>query len=407
MQIVEQIPETKIRMENRASKVVRISLGVILLAVAALYVFALIELTTDVMVLRPGIYTTACRLFMRTRNVAILIFIIYVGLSLLSTRKHSVLFLRRFGLDVNSVVSRVIQKGLGRRFRFVTLDDGRFPAVDIPALERWAGRLGPPVIAALVVLGALATRQSLSQQHSSNGAYAQTAAQMSAVIGYWVAIFWTLLMLAWIHLRRVRRKSRYDIRRGGQLTSLLLDIRTLDRWRLRLSFLGPEAVVAKVSDSLWRKCVSDVSELLGIVLIDVSDPTPNLQWEIERSRGEAQRCVFIAERSRLQSWIGGGTHDPAAATAGEAVAKLIGEDRVLVYEGDQKLGGASFRRSLQQVLREACRELPRRNSGKRFSLVDRLWRISLAVIFHAFVLFVALASGALLGMIVFYGTAAD
>lgn len=406
MHIVEQIPETKIGMESRASKIVRISLGMILLAMAALYVLALIELTTDVMVLRPGIYTTACRLFMRTRNVAILIFIIYVGLNLLSTRKHAVLFLRRFGLDVNSVVSRVIQKGLGRRFRFVTLDDGRFPAVDIPALERWAGRLGPPVIAALVVLGALAARQSLSQQHSSNGAYAQTAAQMSAVIGYWVAIFWTLLMLAWIHLRRVHRKSRYDIRRGGQLTSLLLDIRTLDRWRLRLSFLGPEAVVAKVSDSLWRKCVSDVSELLGIVLIDVSDPTPNLQWEIERSRGEALRCVFIAERNRLQSWIGG-TQDPAAATAGEAVAKLIGEDRVLVYEGDQKLGGASFRPGLQQVLREACRELPRRNPGKRFPLVDRLWRISLAVIFHAFVLFVALASGALLGMFVFYGTAAD
>ena len=406
MHVVEQIPETQIRMESLASKIVRISLGVILLTMAALYVLLLVALTTDIMVLHPGIYTTGCRLFMRTRNVAILIFIIYVGLNLLSTRKHSVVFLRRFGLDVNSVVSRVIQKGLGRRFRFVTLDDGKFPAVDVPALERWAGRLGPPVIAALVVLGALVARQSLSQQHSSNGAYAQTAAQMSAVMGYWVAIFWTLVMLAWVHLRRVRLKSRYDIRREGQLTSFLLDIRTLDRWRLRLSFLGPEAVVAKVSDSLWQRCVSDVSELLGLVLIDVSDPTPNLQWEIERSRGEALRCVFIAERSRLQSWVGN-TPDPAAATAGEAVAKLIGEDRVLVYEGDQKLGGASFRRSLQQLLREACREMPRRNPGKRFPWVDRLWRLSLAVIFHAFVLFVALASGALLGMFVFYGTAAN
>ena len=185
MQVVEQIPETKTQMESRASKIVRIFLGVILLAMAALYVLALIELTTDAMVLRPGVYTTACRLFIRTRNMAFLIFIIYLALNLLSTRKHSVLFLRRFGLDVNSVVSRVIQKGLGRQFRFVTLDDGRFPAVDIPALERWTGRLGPPVIAALVVLGALEARQSLSQQHSSKGAYAQTAAQMSAVMGYW------------------------------------------------------------------------------------------------------------------------------------------------------------------------------------------------------------------------------
>jgi hypothetical protein len=260
------------------------------------------------------------------------------------------------------------------------------------------------VIAVLIVLGALLARQSLSQQPSSNGAYAQTAAQMSAVMGYWVAILWTLLMLAWIHLRRVRRKSRYNIRREGQLTSFLLDIRTFDRWRLRLSFLCPQAVVAKVSDALWQKSVSEVSGLFGLVLIDVSDPTPNLQWEIERSRGEGLRCVFIAERSLLQSWIGK-THDPAAAPAGEAIAKLIGEDRVLVYEGAQKLGGAPFRRSLQQLLREACREMTPRKTRQRFSLVDRLWKLSLAVIFHALVLSVAIASGTLLGMIVFYGTA--
>ena len=404
MQVLEQIPRTKIRMENRAIRVFQILLGVVLLTTAALYLFLLVELTTEAMVLQPGLYTSGCRLFLRTRNVALTVLAIYLALNLFSGRKYSILFLRRFGLDVNSVVSRVIQKGLGRRFRFVTLDDGRFPSLDVPALEKWASRLGPPLVAVMVVLGAWLARQTLSQQQSSNGAYEQTAAEMSAVMGYWVAVFWVLLMLAWVHLWRVRRKSHYKIRREGQLTSFLLDIRTLDRWRLRLSLLRPQAVVARVSDSLWQRCVSGVSELAGIALIDVSDPTLNLQWEIEHSRKQGLRCVFIAERSRLQSWLAS-LQEPLAPPAVQAVATLIGDDRVLVYDGVQKLGGSFFRSSLQQLLSETCRPQLQRKAGQRFDVVDVLSRISLVAIFQASVLVVAIASGALVGMLVFYGTA--
>jgi hypothetical protein len=399
MQLAEQVAETHVSIGHRGGRALQIAVGLTLLAIAALYILILIEFTTDMMVLHPGIYTTPCRLFIRTRNVAFLVVLMYLGLNLLATRKRPVLFLRRFGLDINSVVSRVIQKGLGRQFRFVTLDDGRFPPLHIPAFERWATRLGPPAIAVVVVLGALAARKTLSAHPASNGATQVTAAQMSLVMGYWIAILWTLLMLGWIHLLRIHRKARYKIQTDAQLNGFLFDTQHLGRWRVRLSWLRPQAVVAKVSDSLWRRCVLAVAAQCGIALIDVSDPTPNLQWEIEQSRAMALQCVFIAERSHLQSWVRAGENAPGAG-ARERIRELIGDDCVLLYRSDHKLGGAWFRRSLQQLVRKASNQLPRRSRAMHFPLIDRLWRMSLAAIFHAFVLFLALASGALLGVFV-------
>lgn len=403
MQVVEEITEPSPRTEALASRAIRIVLGSTLLLIAALYITLLVTMTGNFMVLQPGMYTDLCRLFDRGANVVVLLGVIYFGLNLLAAPKKPAVFLRRFGLDVNSVVSRVIRKGLGRQFRFVTLDDGRFPAVDIPAFERWASRLGPPIIAILVVMAALTARQSYSQQYSSNGAYAQTAAQMSAVMGFWVGLLWILIMLAWIHTLRVRRMSRYAISTESQLQRFLFDMRLLDRWRLRLSLLRPQAIVAKVTDSFWQQCVSNVAKQFGIAVIDISEPTLNLQWEIEYLRKAEVRCVFIAEKSRLQSWIAE-SQDPTT-TAREGITNLVGEDSVLLYQGDQKLGGAAFRRALQLLLRKAGKGLPRRARAIAFPLIDRLWRTSVAIIFHAFILFVALVTGVMLGWLVFAGTA--
>jgi len=427
MQVAEQIPAANIGI-GRRGRALSIFAGLILLAIATVYIVGTVLFTGNRMVLDVCFYSSACMLVLRTRRVAMLVGAIYLGLNLLAAPKQPVLFLRRFGLDVNSVVSRLIRKGLGRQFRFLTLDDGRFPAVDIPGLERWMSRLAPPAIAIMIVSGALAAKNQFSHQYSSNGAYAQTAAQMSIVIGYWTAILWALFLLALAHSVQMRRTSRYRIRSDGQLNAFLYDVRLLRRWRFRLTMLRPQAVVAKVSDSLWQQCVSAVSEEVGIVLIDVSDPTPNLQWEIEHSRRAGLRCVFIGENNRLRSWMGGGcessivaaggsstTRDvspdvvPAAAgeagSAAERVVQLVGNDCVLLYHGEEKLGGASFQSGLRQLLREAGAQ-PRQPSRRgAIPLMDRLWRISLAAIYHAFIFYIAVASGVYVGMVLLWKTA--
>jgi hypothetical protein len=227
-------------------------------------------------------------------------------------------------------------------------------------------------------------------------------------------------MLAWAHSLQMRRKSRYHIRNDRQLYAFLYDLRLLGSWRLRLSLLRPQAIVAKLSDSLWQHCVSAVSEQVAIVLIDISDPTPNLQWEIEHSRRAALRCVFIAESGRLRSWMESGhqsaigtvdasssARDPspdivapsngAAGSAAESVAQLLGDDWVLLYDGDQRLGGASFQRGLRQLLLKASAQPPQRSTGITVPLMDRLWRLSLAAIYHGLIFFVAMASGVFVG----------
>lgn len=410
MQVQEHISETRIKGRWRR-RGPQIAVGIVLLLMVGLYLAFLVEFTTDTMVLQPGIYTAPCRFFTRTRNVAFAIGLVYLGLNLLASRKRPVLFLRRFGLDVNSVVSRVIRKGLGRQFRFVTLDDGRFPAIDIPALERWTTRLGPPVLAVVLVIGAVAAQARFASQPSSNGAYEQTAAQMSFLMAYWVAIFWVLLMLAWMHSLQMRRKSRLQVRNGSQLAKLLFEVGRLGQWRLRLSLLCPQAIVAKVTNSLWQECVSSVSARCGMVLIDLSEPTENLSWEVEHSRQAGLNCVFIAEKKRLESWAramlapvpGSNVEDDgggANATAAERIGRFVEDDCVLVYDGEQKLGGAAFQRSLRALLHRASAEATRTGRGTRMPLADRLWRVSVATIYHGLVLLAAVVSGIVLGVVV-------
>jgi uncharacterized protein (DUF1501 family) len=118
-----------------------------------------------------------------------------LGLTLMARPKKPILFLRRFGLDVNSVASRVIRKEQGGGFRFVTLDDGRFPPLGIPALQRWAFRLGPLAISVAII--AIASAAGTYYAHpGSNDAQGGLARQICLALGYWDALLAGLMFFA-------------------------------------------------------------------------------------------------------------------------------------------------------------------------------------------------------------------
>jgi len=400
MQVVEHIERSTRSWGERLKRASLIALGLALLALGASYVLMLVVVTPSGIVLYPEMYTSPCNLFDRTRNVALLAGVIYLGLNIMSTPKRPVLFLRRFGLDVNSVVSRVIRAGLGRRFRFVTLDDGRFPPLDIPAFERWGSRLGPPIVAAIVTAGALAVRAEYSHKGDSGGYYATATGVMAAVTGYWIGMFWVLVVLAWAHSLKVRWRSRFRIQTEYQLSAFHAYVRRLGLWRFRLTLLQPQAVIAKVSDALWQRSIAAISDELGLVLIDISDPTSNLHWEIERARKAGIQCVFIAEQASLRAWLEYGPEAPDSSLRADII-KFVGEDLVLTYHGHESLGGARFRRSMAELLRAAIKSSPKRRSSARFEIFDRIWWASVRVAYHGSILAVALLSGTLIGFFTF------
>lgn len=98
--------------------------------------------------------------------------------------------------------------------------------------------------------------------------------------------------------------------------------------------MAPQTIIARVDDSLWQQTVSAALDQTPAVLIDVSDPTASLQWEIEQLRKSSHKCVFIAERDHLCLWTERSSGDSEAQSS---IMNLVGNDEVLTYSAQSKL----------------------------------------------------------------------
>jgi hypothetical protein len=65
---------------------------------------------------------------------------------------------------------------------------------------------------------------------------------------------------------------------------------------------GPQLVVLRVASSVWRQTVSRFASMSSLALIDVSEPTEHLIWEIDELRTRTRtKCVFICEHRRAEA----------------------------------------------------------------------------------------------------------
>lgn len=282
----------------------------------------------------------------RAWSVLLAIVFLYAIANLFSSRKYPVLYLRRFGMPANVIVRRAIKGGLGRTFRFIALDDSRFPQVGMPWIERVLGIAGIPFLTLLILVGGfLLIGQLLPAEIGVD-----IAKDLIHVLRYWLAVLWTVAMMAYAHLWRVRRRSRIRVRRPAHVARLAYCARACGTWWLRASFLAPQITIARVADAVWRPAVCAVAAQSAVTLVDVSEPTANLQWEIEYLHEAGCACVFIGEHERLSAWLAA----PNAAAAG--VRDLVGNDAVLSYRAGSRAQGRLFRRNLGHALARAVTE---------------------------------------------------
>jgi hypothetical protein len=87
----------------------------------------------------------------------------------------------------------------------------------------------------------------------------------------------------------------------------------------------------------------------SLALVDVSEPTDNLAWEIEELRGRlGTRCVFIARHDRALPLAAAGTAVPRAPME-RRVAYLLEGESILAYTSDRR-GMRRFARALREKL---------------------------------------------------------
>ena len=108
---------------------------------------------------------------------------------------------------------------------------------------------------------------------------------------------------------------------------------------------GPRLVVLRVSSHIWRRAVSRVAAVSSVALIDVSEPTDNLLWEIQELMSSRTRCIFICRHDRALE-IAAAASANSTSTFDDDMGRLLEMEQILAYTTDRS-GRRRFARALR------------------------------------------------------------
>lgn len=112
---------------------------------------------------------------------------------------------------------------------------------------------------------------------------------------------------------------------------------------------GPRLVVIRVASRVWREAVSQLAALSSLPLIDISEPTEHVLWELdELIRRFGDKCVLIGHYHQVTALAAAHDRDTASSVERRLARLLQGRD-VLAYTTDRP-GLRRFARSLRGLL---------------------------------------------------------
>lgn len=321
------------------------------------------------------------------------------GLRLLRRGRTLVLFLRRFGYDAaTSAVTFAVTETIGRSWRLVTLDDAEIAPVGVPAGTRRLFRLGGGISSAVLKIGHLVGRAfpfltmgmwvvvavalAPPAMHWARtgdpkwqdwfsaveplleilgdvmelrfpfeaigpdlpGVFAMFAiAAAVAFIGLLVAFVAllaafplgaVLLFFSWSAdaVRDAERSKTAEIRTAAEIRRAVSAVAARSR-----RVFGPGLAVLRVASAIWQDAVRQLASVSSIVLIDVSEPTEHLLWEIEElSTRFGPRCVLVGEHARVSTLAAPPGEGPASGALEARAARLLDGREVLAYTTDRR-----------------------------------------------------------------------
>ena len=311
--------------------------------------------------------------------------VLILGIELLRGRRRLVLFLRRFGFDDSArALTHAVETVVARRWRVVTLDDTRLAPVGVKRTVRrtvrwgrWLGCLA--VVVAFVsaclwalgpgfhrlVAGVFDQEVEKAATEGTNEIFAYLSGGCLAAVGgvgviliflamlLGVAFLCGVTLLTWGSSRAAARAERLrtdEIREAEQVEAFS---RRVAR-RSRLLF-APGLVVVRVATPQWQRVVRSLAARAAVILIDVSEPTENLLWEIETLRREVPApWVLVGRRDRLETLVRG-----ADGQVGRSLARHLDGHEALAYQEEDRRSMKRFARALRNRLEQVmCRPTP-------------------------------------------------
>jgi hypothetical protein len=337
-------------------------------------------------------------------TVAVALVGIRLGPRVLRGRRHLVLFLRRFrNRTAVDAVTLAVARYIGRSRRVITLDDSVVAPIGLTpgtkrmfdlgsagkrGLEAGRGRfqLGMSVAFAsflgifgiaylyglmnapdsddalevgLAHLGAI-SMASFSAGHLTHplGLDLETAyaflllmASVTAIVLALVAGVFGLLRILFLYPLTYLATSyettvdsiadeRRQIRSKQDVEPVVAEIRKESR---RLTF--PRLTVVKVNSEVWQASVARIAELCSVILIDISEPTESLLWEVQALKRRKKRFVIVGDNRLVSDLV---SASPSTVLL-QRLADLIRDEQVLIYSPDE-VGRKRFGTALRGLL---------------------------------------------------------
>jgi Tetratricopeptide repeat len=302
--------------------------------------------------------------------------------------RREVLYLRRFG---DAETARAVTDALpaiGHSWRLVALDDRTLKPVSVNRAFRWAASLvelsfglslgaasslfglakkvGYPTLALLAFLlwrgeGTLQQRWE-GVLHGGGLLYTISRIGVEVAIVLLVAAIvcfvfrWTMLPVFAVTFSMgtpddADESAHGSIRFQGDIFRTQQVIR-----RNAKRTVAARIAVITVSDDLWRETVARLADDAAVVLVDVSQPTKHVIWEVEYLLEADIPCVFVGAASRL-SYLTDHSH------GGELGAilrdRLDGRTVVSYVPGRRKSARRAFARALRASFEQRGKPNPR------------------------------------------------
>jgi hypothetical protein len=328
------------------------------------------------------------------------------GLRVVRGTRQSVLFLRRFGFDgAQQVVTFAVVSTIGGMWRLVTLDDAEMAPVGVDATAKAVFGLASPtgriasaamgvffktftwaiygmcgVIAVEIARAPDVGRLSDSGRMNRYLAVIDRLMNAQLPIAYYdfslpglfavlatafgiglIAIALTpvivlspipLFPVLWMAKASARALRDAETRKTATVQHPPEISRTADEIsRQGQRIFAPRIVVVRVESLLWPATVSALARRAGAVIVDISEPTEHVLWELEEmARLCPGKYILIGEESSIRRWSAGiVAHSPQSFWM--RFANHLGEAEVLAYTTDEG-GMRRFARALHGRLRD-------------------------------------------------------
>jgi len=343
-------------------------------------------------------------------SIVITVLGLVIGLRLLRGTRKLVLFLRRFGYgEATHAITFAAAKTVGRSWRLVTLDDAAVAPLGVAATARRVFRAGSLTAKAVgkaarglmkagvcILVGGIAgmvgillliyLRHSdptplfeslgmggpihpnlpnyfhvlfLSGQPIHRNLPGAFHVLFLATAGaFWLELLMMLLILLRLALlvpdlfgwsssaavRSAEKSKVFEIRSSPEIEPATDSILRQSR-----KFFSARMVVLKVASTEWKRTVPQLASVSAASLIDVSEPTENLLWEIRELTGLRSRCVLVGQYDRVRYLAGDAEEAWSAGALNGRLSILLDGQELLAYTTDRH-GMRRFARALRAEL---------------------------------------------------------